>query len=152
MCPQRITENKEFPEGHREHQARELSSDSGTRALCKDFSIPKVVVFQLLSCLQLLRSRGLQPIKLLCPWDFPDKNTGVGCQFAYLGDLPNPGIKHWSPALASGLCIAGWTLSTELPGKQFMNLLTLWGSRIVLYQTSIYYIFFFIPFPSWNVY
>ena len=22
---------------------------------------------------------GLQPIRLLCPWDFPSKSTGVGC-------------------------------------------------------------------------
>ena len=26
-----------------------------------------------------LRPRGLQPARLLCPWDSPDKNTGVGC-------------------------------------------------------------------------
>ena len=25
------------------------------------------------------RPHGLQPTRLLCPWDFPDKNTGVGC-------------------------------------------------------------------------
>ena len=23
--------------------------------------------------------RGLQPTRLLCPWDFPSKSTGVGC-------------------------------------------------------------------------
>ena len=32
---------------------------------------------------------GLQPTRLLCPWDFPDKSTGVGChcllQFSYKG-------------------------------------------------------------------
>ena len=26
-----------------------------------------------------LRPRGLQPARLLCPWDFPGKNTGGGC-------------------------------------------------------------------------
>jgi len=26
-----------------------------------------------------LRAHGLQPARLLCPWDFPGKNTGVGC-------------------------------------------------------------------------
>ena len=26
-----------------------------------------------------LRSHGLQPTILFCPWDFPGKNTGVGC-------------------------------------------------------------------------
>ena len=25
------------------------------------------------------RSHGLQPTRLLCPWDFPGKSTGVGC-------------------------------------------------------------------------
>ena len=25
-----------------------------------------------------LQPRGLQPTRLLCPWDFPAKNTGVG--------------------------------------------------------------------------
>ena len=34
-----------------------------------------------------LQPYGLQPIRLLCPWDFQGKNTGVGCQ----GDLPSPG-------------------------------------------------------------
>ena len=25
------------------------------------------------------------PARLLCPWDFPDKNTGVGCHFLLPG-------------------------------------------------------------------
>ena len=25
------------------------------------------------------RPHGLQPTRLLCPWDFPGKSTGVGC-------------------------------------------------------------------------
>ena len=32
-----------------------------------------------LSCFQLLRPHELQPTRLLRPWDFPGKNTGVGC-------------------------------------------------------------------------
>ena len=28
-----------------------------------------------------LQSYGLVPNRLLCPWDFPGKNTGVGCHF-----------------------------------------------------------------------
>ena len=27
------------------------------------------------------RPHGLQPTRLLCPWDFPGKSTGVGCHF-----------------------------------------------------------------------
>ena len=32
------------------------------------------------SC-QLFGPYGLYPTRLLCPWDFPGKNTGVGCYF-----------------------------------------------------------------------
>ena len=28
-----------------------------------------------------LQTHGLQPARLLCPWDFPGKNSGVGCHF-----------------------------------------------------------------------
>ena len=27
------------------------------------------------------RSHGLQPTRLLCPWDFPGKSPGVGCRY-----------------------------------------------------------------------
>ena len=33
----------------------------------------------------------LQPVRLLCPWDSPGKNTGVGFHFFLLGNLPHPG-------------------------------------------------------------
>ena len=32
-----------------------------------------------------LQPRGLYPTRFLCPWDFPDKNTGVGCHFLLQG-------------------------------------------------------------------
>ena len=37
------------------------------------------------SCLTLLWPRGLKPTRLLCPWDFPGKITGVGCHFLLQG-------------------------------------------------------------------
>ena len=40
-----------------------------------------------------------EPSRLLCPWDSPGKNTGVGCRPSP-GDLPGSGIKLTSPALA----------------------------------------------------
>ena len=55
-----------------------------------------------------LRPRGLEPSRLLCPWDSPGKNTGVGCHFFLQGDLPDPGIKPASAELAS---------PTKPPGK-----------------------------------
>ena len=45
---------------------------------------------------------GLQPARLLCPWDSPGKNTGVGSHFPSPGDLPNPEIEPRSPAIAGG--------------------------------------------------
>ena len=48
--------------------------------------------------------------RLLCPWDFSDKNTGVGCHFPPPRGLPNPGIKlrsSVSPALQVDTLPAG---------------------------------------------
>ena len=53
----------------------------------------------------------IAPPRLLCPWDFPGKSTGVGCHFLLQADLPNPGIEPTSPALA------GRFFTTEPPGK-----------------------------------
>ena len=59
-----------------------------------------------------LQPHGLQPARLLCPWDSPSKNTGLPCPPP--GDLPNPGIELvslMSPALAGGF------FTTEPPEK-----------------------------------
>ena len=41
---------------------------------------------------------GLWPARILCPWDFPGKNTGVGCPFLLQEIFPtqglNPGLPH----------------------------------------------------------
>ena len=40
--------------------------------------------------------RGLSPTRLLCPWDFPGRNTGVGCHFLLQGIFPTPThLLHW---------------------------------------------------------
>ena len=45
-----------------------------------------------------LRSHGLEPTELLCPWYFPGKNTVVGCHFLLQGIFPiqgsNSGLWH----------------------------------------------------------
>ena len=56
------------------------------------------------------------PTRLLCPWEFPGKNTGVGCHFLLRGGLPNPGIKPMSPASPA---LAGGFFITESPGNPF---------------------------------
>ena len=35
------------------------------------------------------RPHGLQPTRLLCPWDSPGKSTGVSCQSLLQGIFPN---------------------------------------------------------------
>ena len=42
---------------------------------------------------------GLQPTRLLFPWDSPGKNTGVGSHSLSPGDLSDPGIESGSLAL-----------------------------------------------------
>ena len=73
-------------------------------------------------CAQLcptLQPHGLKPARLLCPWDYPGKNTGVGCH-ALLQALPDPGIgpmSPLSPALAGGFfCWDTWgsTLTIDI--------------------------------------
>ena len=65
---------------------------------------------------QLLQPHRLQLARLLCPWDFPGKNTGLGCPFPSPGDLPDPGTEPASPALqvvsyfASSLLLCRWIL------------------------------------------
>ena len=44
-----------------------------------------------------LQPFGLQPARLLYPWDSPGKNTGVGCHFLLQEDLPNPEVESGSP-------------------------------------------------------
>ena len=50
-----------------------------------------------------LQPHGLLPMGLLCPWDFPGKNTGVGCHALLQGIFPtqglNPGLLHCRPTL-----------------------------------------------------
>ena len=50
------------------------------------------------SCLTLLQLHGLQPTRLLCPWDFSRQNTGVGLHFLqgiFLTQGSNPHLLHW---------------------------------------------------------
>ena len=43
-----------------------------------------------------LQPHGLQPTRLLRPWDSPGKNTGVGCRFLLQGTFPTQGLNlHW---------------------------------------------------------
>ena len=55
------------------------------------------------SCLT-LQAHGLQPARLICPWNPPGNNTGVGSQpVPSPGDLPDLGIETASPTYSHRL-------------------------------------------------
>ena len=56
------------------------------------------VCFQ--SCLTFCNPKDYSPTRLLCPRNFPDKNTGVGCHFLLQGFFLTQG---WNPHLLNPL-------------------------------------------------
>ena len=53
----------------------------------------------------------MKPSRLLCPWGFSRQEYWSGSSCPPSGDLPNPGIKPWSPTLQAD------SLPSELPRK-----------------------------------
>ena len=64
-----------------------------------ELAFHRVVALVVKSGLSLVYPNGLSPIMLICPWDFPGKNTGVGCHFLLQGIFPTKGsnnyLLHW---------------------------------------------------------
>ena len=63
-----------------------------------------------------LRPHGLQPARLLCPWDIFWQEHWSGLPFPSPGDLPDLGTELMSPALADGF------FTNEPPGKPKVTL------------------------------
>ena len=57
-----------------------------------------------------LQPHGLYPPRLLCPWNSPGKNTGVGFHFLFLGLFLTQGS-------SASTALAGRFFTTEAPGK-----------------------------------
>ena len=70
------------------------------------------------SCPTLFRPHGLQPTRLLHPWDFPGKNTVMGCHFFLQGIFPtqglNSGLLHCRQIL---YCLSHWRSPLEALGN-----------------------------------
>ena len=60
-------------------------------ATCTQEVVVVVVVLVTKSYVTLLQPCWLRPARLLCPWDFPGKNTGVGCHFLLQRIFPAQG-------------------------------------------------------------
>ena len=56
-----------------------------------------------------IRPHGLEPARLLCPWDSPGKDAGVGCHFLPQRTAPTLRLEPVSPALqADSLTLPTW--------------------------------------------
>ena len=63
-----------------------------------------------------LQTHGLKPTRLLCPWNFRDKETGVGCHFLFQGIFLTQGsnpsllrLLYWQ-VNSLPLCHLGWMI------------------------------------------
>ena len=110
-----------------------------TSANCMTFQ-PVVVIVVLVAKSRptLLQTHGLQPTRLFCPWDFPGKNSGVGCHFLPQGIVPD----QWS-----NLCLLHWQadslpLSHQRNPSDQILWLKFWQSSLIihlfLHQCSVY--------------
>ena len=79
-----------------------------------------------------------QPTRLLCPWDSPDKNTGVGCHFL----LQSRKVKSESEAAQSCLTLQD-AMDCSLPGSSvhgiFQARVLEWGA--IAFCTHMSYTF-----------
>ena len=77
----------------------------------------------------LLQPHRLSPVSLLCPWDFPGKNTGVGCHFL---------LQRILLTQRSNLCLLHWQ-ADSLPlshlGKPLNGILLSYFSHVRLCAT-----------------
>ena len=67
--------------------------------------------------LTVLQPHRLQPTRLLCPWDFLGKNTGVGCHFLLQWIFATQGSNRQSlaaPALAGGFFTTSTNWEAEM--------------------------------------
>ena len=65
-----------------------------------------------------LRPHGLQPARLLCPWDSPGRDIGVGCHALLQGIFPTQG---WKPGLLHCRRILYHLSPQGIPGNKSVN-------------------------------
>ena len=103
-------------------------SNTQARPLCCTFNESESVSCSVVS--SSLQPHGLKPARLLCPWDSPGKNTGVGCRSLLQGIFStqgsHPGLLHcrglftaW--ATKEGLTNHAMTASTCVPNTRLIE-------------------------------
>ena len=90
------------------------------------------------------RPHGLQPTRLLHPWDFPGKSTGVGCHFL----LQCMKVKRESE-VAQSCPILSDPMDCSLPGSSIHGILQAgvleWGAIAFKYYHSLLRLLWLIP-------
>ena len=106
-----------------------------------------LLLLQSLQSYLTVRPHRQQPTKLLCPWDSPGKNTGVGCHFL----LQCRKVKSESKVAQSCLTLCN-PMDCSLPGSSihgvFQARILEWGA--IAFSASIvrYVLFSNLNFPS----
>ena len=84
--------NKEIEPNCHTNKPKDISENSAKKILCMHA--------QSITCVRLFAAPWAKPTRLLCPWDFPDKNTEVGYHFLLQGTFLTQDRNQVSPALA----------------------------------------------------
>ena len=93
-----------------------------------------------------LQAYGLLPASLLCPWNFPGKNTGVDCHFLLQGTFPNQQsnlsllhLLHWQAdslplhylgSPKTRLTPSDWTKPCPHPATLHWKIFSLWHLKL----------------------
>ena len=81
-----------YPRGFQKSSLMEMRTDMNGSPLTVYVCVHSVVSDS-------LQTHGLYPARLLCSWDFPGKNTRMGCHFLLQEIFPtqgsNPHLLHW---------------------------------------------------------
>ena len=79
----------------------------------------------------LLRPHGLQPARLLCPWDSPGEKTGVGCHFLLQGIFPPQELNSGLPLCRKMLYWLSYARSFKMVQPLWIMLI-LWIINIII--------------------
>ena len=71
---------------------------------------------------------GLQSTRLLCPWNFPSENAGVGCHVLLQGIFPTQGLNS---------CLLHWQVDSLPLGHQGSHLIPLPMTNNMLYHALL---------------
>ena len=103
------------------HIAESLLCAEETNTTLYNYMIIKQLCVSLCACSVMANSLQPQPTRLLCPWNFPGKNGGMGCHFLLQGVFLTQGL---SPILLLLLYCQEDSLPLSHPGSPYTSIYT----------------------------